>query len=64
MLLLDTLYQHVLADTFPSEVRTEEKWMSEYRLRLCRYFDSHSNGNDTISTFAKADSVLNYGDDR
>ena len=59
MLLLDTLYQHVLADTFPSEVRTEEKWMSEYRLRLCRYFDSHSNGNDTISTFAKADSVLN-----
>lgn len=61
MLLLDTLYQHVLADTFPSEVRAEEQWMSAYRSRLCRYYDSHSLDNETISTYAKADSVLNEG---
>lgn len=61
MLLLDTLYQHVREDSFPSDVRTEEKWMSEYRSRLCSYYDSHSLGNDTISTYAKADSVLNEG---
>jgi hypothetical protein len=62
MLLLDTLYQHVREDKFPSEVRTEEKWMSEYRSRLCTYYDSHSLGKDTISPNAKADSVLNEGE--
>lgn len=61
MLLLDTLYQHVREDKFPSDVKTEEKWMSEYRSRLRTYYDSHSLGNDTISTYAKADSVLNEG---
>lgn len=61
MLLLDTLYQHVLADTFPSEVRTEEKWMSEYRSRLCRYYDSRYRSNGIMSVYAKADSVLNEG---
>ena len=61
MLLLDTLYQHVREDSFPSEVKTEEKWMSEYRSKLCLYYDSHSLGSDTLSTYAKADSVLNEG---
>ena len=61
MLLLDTLYQHVREDRFPSEVKTEEKWMSVYRTKLCSYYDSHSLGSDTISTYAKADSVLNEG---
>ena len=61
MLLLDTLYQHVREDSFPSEVKTEEKWMSEYRSKLCLYYDSHSIGSDTLSTYAKADSVLNEG---
>lgn len=61
MLLLDTLYQHVREDSFPSDVRIEEKWMSRYRSRLCSYYDSQFLGNDTISTYAKADSVLNEG---
>ena len=61
MLLLDVLYQHVREDSFPSEVRKEEKWMSAYRDRLGVYYDSHSNGKDTISIYAKADSVLNEG---
>ena len=61
MLLLDTLYQHVREDRFPSDVKTEEKWMSEYRTKLCSYYDSYSLGNNTISTYAKADSVLNEG---
>ena len=61
MLLLDTLYQHVKTDSFPSKVRTEEKWMSDYHSRLSAYYDSHSLGSDTISIYAKADSVLNKG---
>lgn len=61
ILLLDTLYQHVKAEKFPDEVRNEEKWMSEYRSKLCSYYDSHSMGVDTISNYAKADSVLNEG---
>ena len=61
LLLLDTLYQHVRTDGFPSEVKKEERWMSEYRSRLVAYYDAFSEGNDTISQFAKADSVLNEG---
>lgn len=61
LLLLDTLYQHVRTDGFPSEVKKEERWMSEYRSRLVAYYDAFSEENDTISQFAKADSVLNEG---
>ena len=61
MLLLDVLYRHVREEDFPSEVRKEEKWMSAYRDRLVAYYDSHSHGNDSISIYAKADSVLNEG---
>ena len=61
LLLLDTLYQHVRTDGFPSEVKKEERWMSEYRSRLVAYYDAFSEGNDTISQFVKADSVLNEG---
>ena len=61
MLLLDVLYRHVREEDFPSEVRKEEKWMSEYRERLGAYYDSHYHGNDSISIYAKADSVLNEG---
>ena len=60
LLLLDTLYQHVLNESFPSMVKLEEKWMSNYRSRLVAYYDS-SCGKDTLSNFIKADSVLNVG---
>ena len=59
--LLDTLYQHVRSNTFPSNARNEEKWMSEYRQRLCAYYDAHKMGDDTVSVYAKADTVLNEG---
>lgn len=61
LLLLDTLYQHVSADNFPSEVKKEEKWMSDYRSRLVAYYDAHTQGKDSLSQYAKADSVLNEG---
>jgi len=61
LLLLDTLYRHVRTDSFPSEVRIEEQWMKDYRSRLCAYYDTHSLGSETISIYAKADSVLNEG---
>lgn len=60
LLLLDTLYQHVRMEDFPSEVMMEEKWMADYRSRLVAYYDS-SYGKDTLSIFIKADSVLNEG---
>ena len=60
LLLLDTVYQHVRMEEFLSEVKLEEKWMADYRSRLGAYYDS-SYGRDTLSIFAKADSVLNEG---
>ena len=60
LFLLDSLYQHVRKDEFPSEVRLEEKWMANYRLRLNAYYDS-SYGKDSLAIFIKADSVLNEG---
>ena len=60
LILLDTLYQHVRKDDFPSEIKTEEKWMSDYRSKLAAYYDS-SHGKDTLSIFIKVDSVLNEG---
>lgn len=61
LLLLDTLYRHVRTDSFPSEVRTEEQWMCDYRERLCSYYDRHLLGDGGITNNAKADSVLNEG---
>ena len=60
LILLDTLYHHVRKDDFPSEIKTEEKWMSDYRSKLAAYYDS-SHGKDTLSIFIKVDSVLNEG---
>ena len=60
LILLDTLYQHVRKDDFPSEIKTEEKWMSDYRSKLAAYYES-SHGKDTLSIFIKVDSVLNEG---
>ena len=61
LMLLDTLYQHVRSDSFPSEVRTEEEWMAAYRTRLSSYYDAHGLGSDTLSVFAKAETVIDEG---
>lgn len=61
LLLLDTLYQHVRLENFPSEVKLEEKWMEDYRYRLVAYYDEKMHRNDSLSVSAKADSVLNEG---
>ena len=61
MPLLDTLCNHVDSEGFPAEARVEEKWMSDYRSRLSAYYREHKLGNDTLSVFAEADSVLNLG---
>ena len=61
MPLLDTLCKHVDSEGFPAKVRVEEKWMSDYRSRLSAYYREHKLGNDTLSVFAEADSVLNIG---
>lgn len=61
MILLDTLYRHVRTDSFPSDVETELHWMKEYRSLLCALYDANPLGSDSISCFAKADSVLNEG---
>lgn len=57
--LMDTLYQFVRSDSFPSEsLKREIMWMENYRLQLCSYFETkHSQCNNT-SLFAKADSVI------
>lgn len=59
MFLVDTLYRHVREGDFAAQVKEEEMWMAEYRTRLCAYYDAHPLGSDTISAYAKADSVLN-----
>ena len=61
LLLLDTLYQHVNPDSFPRDVRSEERWMADYRSKLGGFYDKYRLGSDTLSIYAKADTVLNLG---
>lgn len=61
--LMDTLYQYVRSDSFPSEsLKNEIKWMENYKLQLISYYDSSHSMNDSISSFAKADSVISEAD--
>ena len=60
--VLDPLYRHVKRKDFPANVREEEAWMREYSQKLCKYYDRHPSGGISISTFAKADSVMNEAD--
>ena len=57
--LFDTLYQYVRNDSISKKITEENKWMNNYRKRLCAYFDKHNLGSDTISVYAKADTVIN-----
>lgn len=57
--LMDTLYQYVMSDTFPSEpLKMDITWMGNYRLQLCSYFDSKHSHDGNINEFSKADSVI------
>jgi len=61
LVLLDKLYQHVTDEVFATDVRVEERWMSEYRTSLCSYYDAHYASTAAMDCYAKADSVLNEG---
>ena len=61
MALLDTLYQHVNADSVITDAKTEDAWMAQYRAKLVNYFDSRNGGGTSLSDYEKVDSVLNEG---
>lgn len=57
--LMDTLYQYVKSDSFPSEsLRSEIQWMENYRHKLVSYYDLTHTENDYIFPLDKADSVI------
>lgn len=62
VMLLDTLYQYALNDSISKTVREEVQWMDHYRQRLCALYETRRLGCDTISMFAKADTVLNVAE--
>ena len=55
VMLFDTLYQYAGNDS----VSTSTVWLQRYREKLCTYYDKHHLGSDTISFYAKADTVIN-----
>lgn len=56
---MDSLYQFVRSDSFPTKSLDEKiKWMENYRLQLCSYFDSKHPQDCNASMFTKADSVI------
>ena len=61
LMLLDTLYQHVRSENFPTNTKDELKWMSAYRSRLCAYYDFHEKDGDNLTEFEKANYVLDEG---
>lgn len=60
--VLEDLYQHARDDEFPKEIKTELKWFAEYRKKLCEYYDQHELGSNTLSEYAKADTVINHAE--
>ena len=57
--LMDTLHEHVHTDSFPSlSPEDEMEWMNKYRNQLCNYYDTYHLGADTLSAYAKADTVI------
>lgn len=57
--LIDSLYGYVLTDSFPSSIlENDVKWMNKYRNQLCSYYSINKLGIDTISLYAKADTVI------
>lgn len=57
--LINSLYQYVNTDSLSSlSFENDLKWMNEYRKRLCKYYNTNKLGTDTISEYAKADTVI------
>lgn len=57
--LINPLYQYVNTDSLSSlSFENDLKWMNEYRKRLCKYYNTNKLGTDTISQYAKADTVI------
>lgn len=57
--LINPLYQYVNTDSLSSlSFENDLKWMNEYRKRLCKYYNTNKLGTDTISEYAKADTVI------
>lgn len=57
--LISPLYQYVNTDFLSSfSFENDLKWMNEYRKRLCKYYNTNKLGTDTISQYAKADTVI------
>lgn len=57
--LISPLYQYVNTDSlFSLSFENDLKWMNEYRKRLCKYYNTNKLGTDTISQYAKADTVI------
>ena len=57
--LISPLYQYVHTDSLSSLTFEKKlKWMNEYRKRLCKYYNANKLGTNTISQYAKADTVI------
>lgn len=57
--LISPLYQYVHTDSLSSLTFEKNlKWMNEYRKRLCKYYNTNKLGTNTISQYAKADTVI------
>ena len=59
VMLMDTLYRYVHTAQFSSSALEDNtEWMNKYRNQLCRYYKVNQLGTDTISNYAKADTVI------
>lgn len=59
VMLMDTLYRYVHTAQFSSSALEDNtEWMNKYRNQLCRYYKVNQLGTDTISDYAKADTVI------
>ena len=57
--LISPLYQYIHTGSLSSlTFENDLKWMNEYRKRLCKYYNTNKLGTDTISQYAKADTVI------
>jgi len=59
VLLLDTLFRYVGNDNMAMSVEDEKQWMDMFRYQLCKSYSELNIGSESISEFAKADSVMN-----
>jgi Cell division protein FtsI/penicillin-binding protein 2 len=57
--LISPLYKYVHTDSLSSlTFKKDLKWMNEYRKKLCKYYNANKLGTDSISQYAKADTVI------